>query len=92
MGTIADLHAYGSDRSEQGSPAQAHYSAHCQTCALRELCLNLRMTREESGSYLGLTLETISRAFSRFQGDGVLEVQHKSKEIKLPDRLRAVMR
>ena len=253
MGTIADLHAYGSDRGEPGSPAQGHYSAHCQTCALRELCLpaglegaelaqldaiisrkrplkrgaflyragdplrslfavrtgflkssvlhedgreqvagfhmmgdllgmdaigagkhqcdatalddceiceipfgmleqlsreipalqqhfhrimsreiardygvmlllgsmraeerlaafllnlsqrfaargysatrfNLRMTREEIGSYLGLKLETISRAFSRFQEDGVLEVQHKSIEIKLLDRLRAVMR
>src|SRR5512145_1395060 len=28
---------------------------------------NLRMTREEIGSYLGLKLETVSRVFSRFQ-------------------------
>jgi CRP/FNR family transcriptional regulator len=28
---------------------------------------NLRMTREEIGSYLGLKLETVSRMFSRFQ-------------------------
>ena len=27
----------------------------------------LRMTREEIGSYLGLKLETVSRAFSRFE-------------------------
>ncbi len=52
---------------------------------------NLRMTREEIGSYLGLKLETISRAFSRFQDDGMLEVQHKSIEIRLPERLRAVV-
>ncbi len=52
---------------------------------------NLRMTREEIGSYLGLKLETISRAFSRFQEDGMLEVQHKSIEIKAPQRLRAVV-
>jgi CRP/FNR family transcriptional regulator len=32
---------------------------------------HLRMTREEIGSYLGLKLETVSRAFSRFQDDGL---------------------
>ena len=31
---------------------------------------NLRMTREEIGSYLGLKLETVSRVFSKFQEDG----------------------
>ena len=35
----------------------------------------LRMTREEIGSHLGLKLETVSRAFSRFQGQGLLQVQ-----------------
>ena len=38
---------------------------------------NLRMTREEIGSYLGLKLETVSRAFSRFQEDGLISVQQK---------------
>ena len=38
---------------------------------------NLRMTREEIGSYLGLKLETVSRAFSRFQEMGLIEVQQK---------------
>lgn len=52
---------------------------------------NLRMTREEIGSYLGLKLETIRRAFSRFQNDGMLDVQHKSIEIKFPERPRAVL-
>lgn len=37
----------------------------------------LRMTREEIGSYLGLKLETVSRAFSRFQDAGLVEVQQK---------------
>ena len=32
---------------------------------------HLRMTREEIGSYLGLKLETVSRAFSRFQEEGL---------------------
>jgi CRP/FNR family transcriptional regulator, anaerobic regulatory protein len=38
---------------------------------------HLRMTREEIGSYLGLKLETVSRAFSRFQEDGLVQVQQK---------------
>ncbi|HJW03402.1 MAG TPA: fumarate/nitrate reduction transcriptional regulator Fnr [Azospira sp.] len=37
----------------------------------------LRMTREEIGSYLGLKLETVSRAFSRFQEEGLIAVQQK---------------
>ena len=38
---------------------------------------NLRMTREEIGSYLGLKLETVSRAFSRFQEEGLIAVQQR---------------
>ncbi|HRQ58033.1 MAG TPA: fumarate/nitrate reduction transcriptional regulator Fnr [Azoarcus taiwanensis] len=38
---------------------------------------HLRMTRDEIGSYLGLKLETVSRAFSRFQEEGMVEVQQK---------------
>ena len=39
------------------------------------------MTREEIGSYLGLKLETVSRLFSRFQTDGLIEVQQKHVRI-----------
>jgi CRP/FNR family transcriptional regulator len=39
---------------------------------------NLRMTREEIGSYLGLKLETVSRVFSRFQEEGLIAVQQKN--------------
>jgi CRP/FNR family transcriptional regulator len=39
--------------------------------------LVLRMTREEIGSYLGLKLETVSRTFSKFQDDGILEVKQR---------------
>ena len=42
---------------------------------------HLRMTREEIGSYLGLKLETVSRLFSRFQTDGLIEVQQKHVRI-----------
>ena len=38
----------------------------------------LRMTREEIGNYLGLKLETVSRLFSRFQQDGLLQVHGRS--------------
>jgi CRP/FNR family transcriptional regulator, anaerobic regulatory protein len=43
--------------------------------------LILRMTREEIGSYLGLKLETVSRAFSRFQEDGILQVKQRHIEV-----------
>ena len=43
--------------------------------------LVLRMTREEIGSYLGLKLETVSRAFSKFQDDGVLEVKQRQLRV-----------
>jgi len=42
---------------------------------------HLRMTREEIGSYLGLKLETVSRLFSKFQEDGLIEVQQKHVRI-----------
>jgi CRP/FNR family transcriptional regulator len=44
----------------------------------------LRMTREEIGSYLGVTLETVSRLFSRFHQLGLIEVHGRT--IKLLDR------
>jgi CRP/FNR family transcriptional regulator len=48
----------------------------------------LRMTREEIGNYLGLTLETVSRLFSKFQKDCLISVQHKDIEIKDPAALK----
>jgi CRP/FNR family transcriptional regulator len=38
---------------------------------------NLRMTREEIGSFLGMKLETVSRVFSRFQEEHLVEVRQK---------------
>jgi CRP/FNR family transcriptional regulator len=43
----------------------------------------LRMTREEIGSHLGLKLETVSRLFSRFAQEGLIEVQ--GRFVKLLD-------
>lgn len=47
----------------------------------------LRMTREEIGSYLGLSLETVSRLFSRFQEDGLVQVHTRHLQITQPDAL-----
>jgi CRP/FNR family transcriptional regulator len=52
---------------------------------------HLRMTREEIGSYLGLSLETVSRLFSRFQEDGLIAVQQKHIRIHDIPGLKAVM-
>lgn len=41
----------------------------------------LRMTRQEIGTYLGLTLETVSRCFSKLHEDGVLDVQQRNVRI-----------
>jgi len=49
---------------------------------------NLRMTREEIGSYLGLKLETVSRVFSKFQEEGFISVQQKNVRILNPGGLR----
>lgn len=51
----------------------------------------LRMTREEIGSYLGLTLETVSRLLSRFQREGLLGIQQREVEIRSADRLREMV-
>lgn len=51
----------------------------------------LRMTREEIGSYLGLKLETVSRTFSRFQVEGLLEVKQRQIRILDQDGLRRIV-
>jgi CRP/FNR family transcriptional regulator len=52
---------------------------------------HLRMTREEIGSYLGLSLETVSRLFSRFDADGLIAVQQKHIRILDVAGLKRVM-
>lgn len=52
----------------------------------------LRMTRKDIGSYLGLSLETVSRLFSEFAGRGLLTADHKHICIHDPETLqRAVL-
>jgi len=53
--------------------------------------LVLRMTREEIGSYLGMKLETVSRTFSRFMEDGIIEVKQRYVLIKNTQALEALV-
>jgi CRP/FNR family transcriptional regulator len=53
--------------------------------------LVLRMTRDEIGSYLGLKLETVSRTFSKFADDGIIEVQQRHVRIRNADALKALV-
>ena len=53
--------------------------------------LVLRMTREEIGSYLGLKLETVSRTFSKFVEEGVVEVKRRHVRILNPDALKLIV-
>jgi CRP/FNR family transcriptional regulator len=48
---------------------------------LSPIHFQLRMSRREIGSYLGLKLETVSRAFSHFQEDGLISVKVRSVDI-----------
>ena len=50
----------------------------------------LRMTREEIGSYLGLTLETVSRNFSKFADDGLITVNQRNVHIQDAEALKRI--
>ena len=52
--------------------------------------LVLRMTREEIGSYLGMKLETVSRTFSKFSEDGIIDVKQRYVRIVEPDALKKI--
>jgi CRP/FNR family transcriptional regulator len=53
--------------------------------------LLLRMTREEIGSYLGLKLETVSRTFSKFVEDGIVEVKQRRVRILNTEALKLIV-
>ena len=53
--------------------------------------LVLRMTREEIGSYLGMKLETVSRTFSKFVEEGIIEVKQRYVHIKDTEALRQIV-
>ncbi|HEY3048869.1 MAG TPA: fumarate/nitrate reduction transcriptional regulator Fnr [Polaromonas sp.] len=53
--------------------------------------LVLRMTREEIGSYLGMKLETVSRTFSKFSDDGLVEVKQRHIHILDAEALKRIV-
>ncbi len=55
-------------------------------CGLRNDQIALRMTRAEIGNYLGMTLESVSRALSRLAREGVISFAEKGRrDIRIPD-------
>ena len=52
--------------------------------------LILRMTREEIGSHLGMKLETVSRTFSKFVVEGLLQVKHRHVRVLNAQALQAL--
>ena len=52
----------------------------------------LRMSREEIGVYLGLKLETVSRTFSKFVDEGLIEVKQRHIKVISLDGLGALMK
>jgi len=50
----------------------------------------LRMSREDIGNYLGLTIESISRLLSRFKKLGLVQVDKREVELLEPARLKAM--
>jgi CRP/FNR family transcriptional regulator len=53
---------------------------------LRTDHITLRLTRAEMGSYLGMTLETVSRALSKLAKEGMIAFAEKGRrEVQIPD-------
>lgn len=52
--------------------------------------IRLSMSRNDIGSYLGLAKETVSRLFSRFERDGLINVRARRLQVKDSYRLEAL--
>jgi CRP/FNR family transcriptional regulator len=78
------LLALGSMRSEQRLAAfLSNLSQRLTILGYSPTDFMMRMSREEIGNYLGLTIETISRLFSRFARDGIIKINQR--EVKIVD-------
>src|SRR6185503_5697651 len=81
----------GMDAEQRISAFLLSLSKRYQKLGYASTRFSLRMTREEIGSYLGLTLETVSRLFSRFQRDGLLSAHQREIELRNAARLREIV-
>jgi len=53
---------------------------------------NLSMSRSDIGNYLGITEETVSRVFTRFQNEGLLATERRQVQLLDLDRLDNIAR
>jgi CRP/FNR family transcriptional regulator, anaerobic regulatory protein len=51
---------------------------------------NLSMSRQDIGNYLGLTIETVSRLFTKFQRNGLMDIDKKKISLKDLPTLHAI--
>ena len=63
---------------------------HDQGCPANEF--HLPMNRRDIGNYLGMTEESASRVFARFQKHGLIRTERKQVSILEPEKLRRLCR
>lgn len=92
MGEHVNLVALGGLRSDA---RVAHFlnmqAEHHAALQFSPQSFRLRMTRREIGSYLGLTLETVSRTLSALDAAGIISVDQRTIKILKPEALRAML-
>jgi len=63
-----------------------HWAESLARCGLRTDQITLRMTRAEIGNYLGMTLESVSRALSKLARGNVIAFAEKGRrDVQIPD-------
>jgi CRP/FNR family transcriptional regulator len=67
-----------------------NFSQRYQQQSRTDRTFRLPMSRQDLGDYLGLSLETVSRLFSRFQAEGLLSVQGRKVHLLDLPRLESV--
>ena len=70
----------------------ALFSDRCGKAGRSATRVSLPMTRQEIGSYLGLTLETVSRAFSALAEAGLIHVAQREVDLLDIDQLRVLQK
>ena len=70
----------------------ANFADRCGSPGRPATRITLPMTRQEIGSYLGLTLETVSRAFSALADSGLVRVAQREVELCDVDQLRVLQK